>query len=316
MKFFQKKVGAVMHLHGFIITCASKYQSFLRSPHYSRSVILLIHGGAGTEPASQEPERLLRALNSGLGQKSAFGAVTEAISKLEEDDFWNAGCGAVLAEDGLPRLDASLALSSGESGAVANLLEISSPIRAAGMVLQSPYSLLAGRDAELWLQKEGMELSPAATRITKYQEDLWLRWQEGEIRDSLCTVGAVALDPGGNLAAGTSTGGLRGKHPARIGDSAIVGAGTWACSQCAISMTGDGDAILRRSSAARIALAIRSGVRPRRAIRRELRALRNEGAPAGCIVLLAGGRSWMEKNCQTLYSARFDGSGITIPKTG
>ena len=276
-------------------------------------MILLVHGGAGAGRPEDSPwsEGMFRALGCSGG--TALASVLGAVSCLEEDVLWNAGRGAVLASDGLPRLDASLALSSGEGGGVGNLLHVASPIRAAYWVLQSEYSLLVGSEAEDWLHERGMPRTSPASRTTLEQQEKLLRWQAGEDLDSLCTVGAVALDNKGHLAAGTSTGGLRGKHPSRIGDSAVLGAGTWASSVCAISMTGDGDAILRRSSAARIAFDIGKGKKPRRAIRKELRALLEEGAAAGCIVLLGNGRSYIEKNCQTLHAGRNDNRGIWIP---
>lgn len=281
-------------------------------------MILLAHGGAGIQTRPDEDEALyqagmIRALQAGYGEKRALEAVVETICALERDELFNAGRGSVLAADGQARMDASLATSDGRAGAIGDSLLAHSAIRSARLVMErSPHTLLVGVGADDWLREMGAT-SPARNRISKGQRELWRRWKSGDDLDSLGTVGAVALDQKGRLAAGTSTGGLRGKQGGRVGDSAVHGGGTWCSGECAISLTGDGDTILARSSAARIALDIERGKGPRKTITRELEALHEEGAAAGCIVLLANGKSWSLRNCDLLNRGRADQKGIHVP---
>jgi beta-aspartyl-peptidase (threonine type) len=258
---------------------------------------------------------MARAVVSGWQSLSrgAIEAVAKTVEVLEDDPEFNAGRGAVLDQFGLPHLDASIG-SDGRYGAIGSSLAAHSAIRSALAVRdRSPHALLVGEYCDSWLVSQGLASSPLR-RITPEQRQAWESWKSGQALDSLGTVGAVALDSHGRLAAGTSTGGLRGKAGGRVGDSAIPGSGTWADRQCAISMTGDGDRILERSSAARIALGIGRGYDPSSVIDEELRSLEAIEAPAGVIVLLADGRSFIRRNCQMMNGAWIDRRGGVVPR--
>jgi beta-aspartyl-peptidase (threonine type) len=277
-------------------------------------MIVLAHGGAGRiTQANQKPyqDGMQQALLH--RENTALEAVIATCEALEEDPLFNAGCGSVLAADGQIRMDASLATSDGRTGAIGETALARSPIRAAWRIMEdSDHSLLVGGAADRWLISRG-EASRPRDLLTEHQRELWNRWKAGEESDSLGTIGAVALDRNGGLAAGTSTGGLRGKAPGRVGDSAIVGAGTWCCSEAAISFTGDGDKILSRSSAARLAGKITAGKNPEEAIEEELRELHSVGADAGCIVLLRSGKYWARRNCQLLNWGVSENGKIHVP---
>jgi beta-aspartyl-peptidase (threonine type) len=239
-------------------------------------------------------------------------SVVATIAALEQDPLFNAGRGSVLSADCRVRMDASLATSDGRAGAVGDTIMASSAIRAARAVMEySSHTLLVGSAADYWLRGRSLVSDPYLC-ITEDQYQLWRRWREGEDLDSLGTVGAVALHEG-RLAAGTSTGGLRGKTAGRVGDSAVPGAGTWCSEEVAISFTGDGDRILARASAARVASGIIAGGDPGDVIQSELEAFAGEDADAGCIALLQDGRSWAMRNCQLMNWGKKEQGDIFVP---
>jgi isoaspartyl peptidase/L-asparaginase-like protein (Ntn-hydrolase superfamily) len=228
-----------------------------------------IHGGAGTlrRPA-MSPEReaayhdgLRRALAAGrtvLGDGgSALDAVCAAVMELEDDPLFNAGRGAVFNALGEQEMDA--AVMDGrqrQAGAVAGICGPRHPILAARAVMErSPHVLLAGDGARRFCREVGLEQMDAAwfhteARRVALEEELRRRRDgspdDGDESRKHGTVGAVALDRHGNLAAATSTGGMTAKAPGRIGDSPIIGAGTWADNAtCAVSATGHGEFFLR-----------------------------------------------------------------------
>ncbi len=246
---------------------------------------LAVHGGAGTlrrrdlTPAAEQNYRagLERALDAGAavlaGGGGALDAVECAVACLEDDPLFNAGRGAVFTADGGHELDA--ALMDGRTraaGAVAGVRRIRNPIRLARLVMQhSPHVLLAGEGAEAFAREQGVALLDAgwcdtprrraqlaATKralgeaVAARSEDSALDPgpTDGDPDDgAVGTVGAVALDGAGGLAAATSTGGLTNKRPGRIGDSALIGAGTYADETCAVSTTGTGELLIRAVAA-------------------------------------------------------------------
>lgn len=234
-------------------------------------VVLVVHGGAGSIArehisAQQEAayhaglEEALRAGYEVLAEGgSALDAVTAAIILLEDNELFNSGRGAVLTSAGTAELDASIMDGqSRNAGAVAGVMTIRNPILAARLVMEeSPHVMMAGRGAETFATAGGLEIVENDYFIVPRQQETLRRVQEREqSRTGLLpatpedwqmmgTVGAVALDASGNIAAGTSTGGMTNKRFGRIGDSPIIGAGTYATDQCGVSATGHGEYFIR-----------------------------------------------------------------------
>jgi beta-aspartyl-peptidase (threonine type) len=238
---------------------------------------IAVHGGAGDiPPAELTHEReaeyrcgLEQALRAGQRVLAAGGAaidaVVAAVQVLEDDPLFNAGRGAVIAANGICELDASLMDGRDlRAGAVTGLRHVRSPIGLARLVMEkSPHVMLAGQGAEEFALEQGLE--PVANRhfvTERRQRELaaaMLAEPSAPIRESLMgTVGAVALDAGGNLAAATSTGGMTAKRWGRVGDSPVIGAGTYAANDCcAVSATGHGEYFIRATVAHEIASLVR-----------------------------------------------------------
>lgn len=207
-------------------------------------ITIVVHGGAGSWRDEHRADALAgvqRGVDAGHAVLDrggdALSAVEAAVVVLEDDPVFNAGRGAVLDERGAVLHDASLMRGTDRAaGAVAALGGVRNPVRAARAVLdEGRHVLLVGEEAAAFARERGVETAHAD-------------WFHGDGRDEQRgnTVGAVALDAHGGVAAATSTGGTSGKHPGRVGDSALIGAGTWACdSMVAVSCTGDGEAIIR-----------------------------------------------------------------------
>lgn len=230
---------------------------------------LAVHGGAGTltrKNLDAETERAIRtrlteALAAGHEVLSAGGssldAVVVAVAVLEDSPLFNAGKGAVYTWEETHELDASLMDGSTMSaGAVASVRNVRNPIRLARIVMeQSPHVMLAGAGADEFARGAGVELVENSwfgtdfrlqqLRRAKETQDLGSMLNPLAAENKFGTVGAVALDKEGRLAAATSTGGTTGKRWGRVGDSPIIGAGTYADSQCAVSATGHGEFFIR-----------------------------------------------------------------------
>ncbi|MGH8093713.1 MAG: isoaspartyl peptidase/L-asparaginase family protein [Chthoniobacterales bacterium] len=229
---------------------------------------MVIHGGAGTIERSQMTAENEKAHRAGLEQAlkagyvvlergaSSLEAVEAAIRVLEDNPLFNAGKGAVFTHEGTNELDASIMDGKTlNAGAVAGLKHIRNPISLARLVMEkSPHVLLDGEGVEAFAKKMGVQLVDAKYF---YTEERWRALQKAKSspaplsdRERHGTVGAVALDKAGNLAAGTSTGGTTNKQSGRIGDSPIIGAGTYANNRtCAVSCTGDGEYFIRSVTA-------------------------------------------------------------------
>jgi beta-aspartyl-peptidase (threonine type) len=251
-------------------------------------VIFAVHGGAGViarDKLSAEVERDVRdnldkALDAGYAVlkrgASSLDAVEAAIVLMEDAPVFNAGRGAAFTRDKTIELDASVMVGNNrKAGAVAAVSRIKNPILAArGVMERSPHVMLIGPGAEKFAEEIGLKMETPEYFKTpsrlKALEDKLRTERQRTPRDAgsgdagsqaslyehhrYGTVGAVALDAQGNLAAGTSTGGISGKRSGRVGDSPIVGAGTYAeNSSCAISATGDGEYFIRTSCARTIA---------------------------------------------------------------
>jgi beta-aspartyl-peptidase (threonine type) len=237
---------------------------------------IAVHGGAGAlAPADLTPDNeaayrrgLERALRAGFGVLSKGGpsveAVVEAVKALEDDPLFNAGCGAVLSASGTAELDASLMDGRDlRAGAVTGVRHVRSPIELARRVMEhSPHVMLAGPGAEEFALEQGMAPVPNSHFVTERRSRELERYLQGHAASGdeslMGTVGAVALDVRGDLAAATSTGGMTGKRWGRVGDSPIIGAGTYAANDCcAVSATGHGEFFIRAAVAHEIASLVR-----------------------------------------------------------
>jgi L-asparaginase / beta-aspartyl-peptidase len=218
-----------------------------------RSPVLLVHGGAWDIPTDQlgaHTRGAVRAVNAGYALlrrgASALDAVQAAVTLLEDDETFDAGRGSFLTADGRVQLDALLMDGATlRAGAVACVERLKNPIQAARLVLeQSPHVYLVGAGAEEFARRHGMDLIDNAELVIDRER---LRAAHaGDPGSAHDTVGAVALDAAGNLAAATSTGGTPNKTPGRVGDSSVIGCGGYADNRsAAASLTGWGEPIMK-----------------------------------------------------------------------
>ena len=279
--------------------------------------VLVVHGGAGPRRADDDGRsdaelrrELAVAVDAGWLQVSAGAeaACIAAVSVLEDSPLFNAGTGSVLAADGGVWCDATLMCGDGRAGAVAAVQGIRHPILAAQALAHAdPGPLLwAGSTAELAALHD-LELVDPGLMVTERQRRRLAarRFREGGYDAAAGTVGAVCLDATGRLAAATSTGGFCGKPPARVGDSAIFGAGTWAHPDtCAVSATGDGEAFLRVLFAHDIhARMLFGGEDLAAAADTALAAVRAAGGLGGAICVDARGAIAMPFSSDVMYRA-------------
>ena len=236
---------------------------------------IALHGGAGTllrEQMTSEREAayrkdLLAALSAGekvlKSGGSALDAVIETVVVLEDSPLFNAGHGSVFTHEGRHELDASLMEGTQrKAGAACALRHVANPIRLCRKIMDSEFVMMNGEGAEEYAREVGMEIVSNRSFSTDFRREQLAQAQKAgrvqldhsDNRDKYGTVGAVALDQHGQLAAATSTGGMTNKRYGRIGDSALIGSGTWADNRtCAISATGYGEFFIRNSVASRIA---------------------------------------------------------------
>lgn len=257
---------------------------------------IVVHGGAGRRLAELETAAAAGCaaaadvgwalLASGA---SALAAVIAAVSALEDDPAFNAGVGSCLTADGTVEMDASVMEGTRQSGAgVALLASVRNPIQLAEAVrADGRHVLLAGSGAETFARRCGLPTASPSSFITPRQYERWRASQSVEGG----TVGAVAVDRSGHVAAATSTGGVSGKLPGRIGDSAILGAGTYADDRAgAASATGHGEAIIVSGLAKSAVDALRTGEHPAAVARAVVRAMRQPAISVGIILIDCFGR--------------------------
>jgi beta-aspartyl-peptidase (threonine type) len=307
---------------------------------------IAIHGGAGeaewehmdAQTAATYRDGLTRALAAGTAVLKAHGtamdAVQAAVESLEDSRIFNAGRGAAFAADGTNEMDASIMNGTDETGAgVACVHATRHPIRLARAVMEhTPYVLMVGSGADAFSKQQGLEQQPPAFFFTE------MRWREfeGVMREKhlpipkrpagvpaagapkaqfdggffahqFGTVGAVARDDAGHIAAATSTGGMQGKLPGRVGDSPILGAGTYADdAACAISGTGVGEYFIRLSLAHSIGELCRAGVDPQKAADRLIHddLPKLPGGEGGVIVMGRTGAPVWSNNTVGMFHAR------------
>jgi beta-aspartyl-peptidase (threonine type) len=287
---------------------------------------LAIHGGAGTLPRAEMTVSREQLYRAGLAAALAAGysvlenggtsldAVTRAVIVLEDDPLFNAGRGAVFTIDGHNELDASIMDGATlRAGAVSGVTHIKNPIELARTVMEhSDYVMLAGSGAEEFALARGVKLVPRGYFHTaeRWRQLERIRAGDGGLSpltiSHLGTVGAVARDSCGRLAAATSTGGMTGKRYGRIGDSPVIGAGTYADDRsCAVSATGHGEIFIRAAVAHDICARVRFGGRSldqsvREVVLEELPTLGGEG---GVIAVDSHGRVAMEFNAEGMFRA-------------
>ena len=299
-------------------------------------VALVIHGGAGVierakmTPAAEASYRagLGAALDAGYAvlEKggSSLDAVTAAVRVMEDDPQFNAGRGAVLNHQGDAELDAAIMDGSGpHAGAVAAVHHVKNPIELARRVMeQSPHVLLVGDGAEEFALEHGVVLVPRTYFRTERRERELEEARKAEAAKAKAagitasgTVGAVALDRAGNLAAATSTGGLTNKHLGRVGDSPLIGAGTYANNAtCAVSGTGDGEYFIRQVLAYDIcALVAYRHLTLQQAVHEVIHEkLQRTGGEGGVIALDPAGHVAMDFNSAGMFRGARDSQGKRV----
>ena len=314
-------------LGGFLLAGASAAQEKNNPMKFG----MVIHGGAGTIERSEMTPENEAAHRAGLEQSLKAGyavlarggpsldAVEAAIRVLEDNPLFNAGKGAVFTHEGTNELDASIMDGKTlNAGAVANLQHIRNPISLARLVMEkSPHVMLVGAGAEAFAKTMGMSF---VDQKYFYTDERWQSLQKEKAKTSPApmsdkdrhgTVGAVALDKAGNLAAGTSTGGTTNKQFGRVGDSPIIGAGTYADNRtCAVSCTGDGEYFIRSVVARDVSAMIEyKGMPVQAAARTALDKVGKLGGTGGLIALDKQGNFAMPFNTSGMYRGQVDAEG-------
>lgn len=318
----------------FVVGCTAVKDN--REPTFG----IVIHGGAGTilkENMSAEMEqayreKLAEAVATGHAILKAGGtsqdAVEQTIHVMENSPLFNSGKGAVLTAGESIALDASFMDGKTlDAGAIAGVKHIKNPISAAIKVMNnSPHVMLAGAGADQFAVEQGLDTVPESYFITERRLDALKRVQEKEANKNLSfnaveeqyfknqrigTVGCVALDLQGNLAAGTSTGGMTNKKWDRIGDAPIIGAGTYANNaSCGVSATGWGEFFIRSVVAHDIAALVEyKNLSIQEASKIVLQKVEDLGGDGGVVVLDSRGNVAMEFNTPGMYRAHMNASG-------
>jgi beta-aspartyl-peptidase (threonine type) len=296
-------------------------------------ISIAIHGGAGVISRSSMTAENEQAYQADLGRAldagyevlekggSSLDAVVAAVKLLEDSPLFNAGKGAVFSHAGINELDAAIMDgATHKAGAVAGVRHVRNPIELARMVMErTPHVLLAGEGAEEFALEQGVSLVPGSYFFT---ERRWKQLEEAQKSEQTAsldedigyfgTVGAVARDRSGNLAAATSTGGMTNKRWGRIGDSPIIGAGTYADNAtCAVSATGSGEYFMRAVVAHEICARVRfSGVSAAQAARDVIHGrLKDIGGDGGVIVVDGRGALALEFNTEGMFRAARDSAG-------
>lgn len=308
-------------------------------------IALVIHGGGGSAPGAATRAETEAGYREGLAQAleaghailhsggSSIDAVEAAIRVMEDHPYFNAGRGSAFNREGVNELDASIMDGRDRNaGAVAIVRRVSNPITLARMVMEdSPHVLLSGTGADDFAREQGLEpVAPHYFFTQRRWDDLQRRIREDtpygdlppapgqgappprdDAGEEFGTVGAVALDVHGNIAAGTSTGGRVNKRPGRVGDSPILGAGTYADNRgAAASSTGLGEFVLRALSTRTVSdLVQHQGLTPQEAVDRAVAEIRQMGGEISLIALDARGNIGIGQGHESMYRGFVTGSG-------
>jgi beta-aspartyl-peptidase (threonine type) len=308
----------------------------------TKKIGLAIHGGAGTiERSKMTPEKereyrtgLERALTAGYEilkrGGSSLDATEAAVRVLEDDSHFNAGRGSVFTSAGTNEMDAAIMDGKTlEAGAVGSVQHIKNPIGLARLVMEkSPHVMLDCAGAEAFANENGIELVDQKYFFTQERWDALQKMKGAEKnrasgdgksfiitdQDRHGTVGAVALDKDGNLAAATSTGGTTNKLPGRIGDTPIIGAGTFANNQtCAVSCTGDGEYFIRAAAAHEVSALMKyGGMKLQGAAQAALDIVKELGGTGGLIAIDRNGDIALPFNTNGMYRGYVDPNGKCV----
>jgi beta-aspartyl-peptidase (threonine type) len=285
---------------------------------------LLIHGGAGTIPRDGLEAEVREALSVAVlrgyavlrSGGSALDAVAEAVVSMEDCPLFNAGRGSVLNHQGRVEMDAAIMCgATSAAGAVACVTKIRNPVRGARAVMEeNSHVLLVGAGAESFAAERGCEMALEDWFVMPEQVERWKAMQGGgqveldhagasgpnSLEHKFGTVGAVAIDCDGNLAAATSTGGTRNKHAGRVGDTPLIGAGTYASNaSVAVSFTGIGEFVMRTVAGHSLAALVEiGGLSLQDASDRVLAALTRIGGRAGLIAIDRRGNFALSMNTE------------------
>ena len=303
--------------------------------------ILVIHGGAGGDgpwmgKTPLDPGRIdcmkqvLKVVGTKLesGEIDCLEAVTLAVEMLEDEPLFNAGQGSVIGEDGSITMDASIMRGVDKAaGSVINVTKLRHPIRAANLILHQGWPVILNSDAaDNFGLNGGVEEVSQDWLKTELRQGQWEQWKrkkanpgatdeddsvldhdlEGRVAtefsdEGMGTVGAVALDNRGNLAAATSTGGMTGKPAGRVGDTPIIGAGTWADNAIAVSCTGVGEAYIRTCAAHRLAMNYHSSTKLMDSTDKILDEVAPLGGRGGLIAVTSSGDFTMPFQTRLMY---------------
>ena len=303
--------------------------------------ILVIHGGAGGDgpwlgKTPLDPGRIdcmkqvLKVVGTKLesGEIDCLEAVTLAVEMLEDEPLFNAGQGSVIGEDGSITMDASIMRGVDRAaGSVINVTKLRHPIRAANLILHQGWPVILNSDAaDDFGVNGGVEEVSQDWLKTELRQGQWEQWKrekanpgatdeddsvldhdlEGRVAtefsdEGMGTVGAVALDNRGNLAAATSTGGMTGKPAGRVGDTPIIGAGTWADNAIAVSCTGVGEAYIRTCAAHSLAMNYHSSTKLMDSTDKILDEVAPLGGRGGLIAVTSSGDFTMPFQTRLMY---------------
>ncbi|MBI3511828.1 MAG: isoaspartyl peptidase/L-asparaginase [Bacteroidetes bacterium] len=294
--------------------------------------MIAVHGGAGVilrEDLSTELEKFFRAGISNAvaaGKKiilaggSAVEAVEAAVNVMEDDPIFNAGRGSVYTHEGKCEMDA--AIMDGKTrraGAVAGITGVKNPTSLAKLVMEkSPHVFLCGKGAEDFARAQNVIFEEEKYFRTSFREEQWLKIKDSDdtamdhsTGKKIGTVGAVAIDKNGNLAAATSTGGMTNKRWGRIGDSPVIGAGTFADDEVAVSCTGHGEFFIRYAVAHEISALIRyKKLSLKEAVHEVLHVqLKNAGGEGGLVAIDKNGKIIPDFNTPGMYRGWMDDAG-------
>jgi beta-aspartyl-peptidase (threonine type) len=309
----------------------------MRRPNLTPS--LIAHGGAGARTAAADPAAVERGTEILRGGGSALDAVVAAVVTLEDDPLFNAGYGSVLNAEGKIEMDAALMVASPanpideqpvdstrpgsrpptggrlrlQAGAVAAISRVRNPIMLARAVMErTPHVLMVGAGAERLARQAGLKRCRPEELVSQRARERWRALVESRAACGAAgtpahgTVGAVAADVHGAVAAATSTGGMTGKLPGRVGDSAVIGAGTFACPRGAASATGAGEAIMKVSLCREAVRALGRLTSQRAAELAVAELEQTTAAQAGIIVVDRRGHIGYAHNSEVMEVAMFD----------
>jgi beta-aspartyl-peptidase (threonine type) len=291
-------------------------------------IAIVVHGGAGgsiddADRAGRMRAGAAAAVEAGHAVLAAGGpaldAVEAAVVVLEDNPEFNAGRGAALTEYGRVELDASMMDgASRAAGAVAAVRGVRNPIRAARAVLaEGRHVLLVGPPAIEFAATAGLAFENETWFVTERERLALARLKEGDAAGARGTVGAVARDAGGHLAAATSTGGVSGQRLGRVGDSPLIGAGTWADGSVAVSCTGHGESIIRAALAHEVDALLRlKGLSLEEACATALESVARFGGDGGVIAVTSHGDVAATLNSEAMTRGWRVGDGPVVTAVG